>query len=968
MNNISCFDSNGNPLANFYQWDVNQELIIKGVDTSITEFHFCNRLSKMAQKVNGTVSDETIVVKIPNILLQQAETIVMYAYRNTEDKARTLHTIRIPVHPRPRPDGYYYEDNIEYIHWEELAEEAKDLLAEMRQCIEEAESIVDEWKEVEPDYIYIADMFYSKEDFLSYQFEKGKTYRFMLNCTNGLEDFIPGEYIGYAQGEGVLHFSYIHQTTKRYMLSGIGENRDIKTYYSTDQIYSPDSENAQSGKAIDEVISFINAGRFSSLNDLISYDFKFNKTYYFGTNCTINDVIPLGEYVGRYYFDIVKDYAILEFIAFIPDGKKYNVIIKDEECSVTVEESRHPVTDIGTLVDFSQFKTLSLEPNSVYTFDTQAIIASLIGYGSYIGCYYEVYDDSGSSTERCLRAINLINGEHWHISINAETATKISQKVTVIQEYLSNVTLEEVLPMFDEDRFANDNVRAFIRIGLDIHMLFENYYVSSPNSSRKEIHQTLKLYKYPEARLEAHKERIYDNHEGKWGEWVDIKNPTFATIDLRHHSGIGIDFDLRSYVNHIGTVYSSDDYEFWFESYNVDGNGPIVVDDVKAHIVQYKTYFNGPDAGKKFRRLYAPQPNPEDGVIWTDWEVYDEHGEKDFVNAGVFNSIDRLRVYKFTENKMYMFVLSGEAAANITEEQGAYIGRYYEHKEYIPEEDVYNVVGRYLEFTKTIQGGVVYTYNLDTFELDKENVKESVVDNSIVYIPDVFETLDNLCEYSFEEGKLYFFFVGRTITTTSGIDIYFGRYFGYYYSQDNSIELFNLTNPTSYVVDLDRKFAYSPLYDGVQIESELRTKLTVKHLTSAEYADNGDETLKQLIDCIGFVYDGDDYAYRYESYSTGGCGPTLLLPDGKTDHAKVIQYKTYFNGPNANKKYTRIGGIYSVGTGEFSDLFDTGELIEVTETKAVWTDWELYIEPTYVTKEYVDNLFNSLVNGNEVAY
>ena len=116
------------------------------------------------------------------------------------------------------------------------------------------------------------------------------------------------------------------------------------------------------------------------------------------------------------------------------------------------------------------------------------------------------------------------------------------------------------------------------------------------------------------------------------------------------------------------------------------------------------------------------------------------------------------------------------------------------------------------------------------------------------------------------------------------------------------------------------------------------------------------------------MYDGDDYAYRYESYSTGGCGPTLLLPDGKTDHAKVIQYKTYFNGPNANKKYTRIGGIYSVGTGEFSDLFDTGELIEVTETKAVWTDWELYIEPTYVTKEYVDNLFNSLVNGNEVAY
>lgn len=117
MSKIACYDSDGNLLKTLYQWDTNQVMTVKGLDTPpIPAFHFCNRLSNIALVVAPEVSGSDLSVKIPNVLLQQAEPIIAYVYQETEDEGyRTMHAIHIPVIPRPKPDDYEYEDNIDYI-------------------------------------------------------------------------------------------------------------------------------------------------------------------------------------------------------------------------------------------------------------------------------------------------------------------------------------------------------------------------------------------------------------------------------------------------------------------------------------------------------------------------------------------------------------------------------------------------------------------------------------------------------------------------------------------------------------------------------------------------------------------------------------------------------------------------------------------------------------------------------------
>ena len=114
---ITCYDSDNNLLKTLYQWDNNQTMKVSGITMPpMPSFHFCNRLSNIALVVTPEVSGSDLIVSIPNILLQQAEPIIAYVYQGTEgDGNRTMHTIHIPVIPRPKPDDYEYEENIEYL-------------------------------------------------------------------------------------------------------------------------------------------------------------------------------------------------------------------------------------------------------------------------------------------------------------------------------------------------------------------------------------------------------------------------------------------------------------------------------------------------------------------------------------------------------------------------------------------------------------------------------------------------------------------------------------------------------------------------------------------------------------------------------------------------------------------------------------------------------------------------------------
>ena len=130
---IICYDSDGNVLKSLYQWDNNQTITISGLDVSQAPvFHFSNRLNTLALVVAPTISGSSVTANVPNLLLQQAEPIICYVYQSTEqDGSRTAHVIRIPVIPRPKPDDYEYNENIDYVSVAMLQSRMSSLLAQI---------------------------------------------------------------------------------------------------------------------------------------------------------------------------------------------------------------------------------------------------------------------------------------------------------------------------------------------------------------------------------------------------------------------------------------------------------------------------------------------------------------------------------------------------------------------------------------------------------------------------------------------------------------------------------------------------------------------------------------------------------------------------------------------------------------------------------------------------------------------
>lgn len=114
MKQIIINDRNGNKLDRLYQWDSNQTMVVSGIETNpIPAFHFGNRFSRESITVTPIIVGSNIQVKIPNVLLECPETIIVYAYQDTEDlRDRTIYEYLIPVIPRQMPSDYAYFDNL----------------------------------------------------------------------------------------------------------------------------------------------------------------------------------------------------------------------------------------------------------------------------------------------------------------------------------------------------------------------------------------------------------------------------------------------------------------------------------------------------------------------------------------------------------------------------------------------------------------------------------------------------------------------------------------------------------------------------------------------------------------------------------------------------------------------------------------------------------------------------------------
>lgn len=102
------YDSSGNVLIRYYQWDVNQFITIKGIEAGCTmECHFAQVRGGVAYVVNPTASGEDFVVNVPNMLFQTPKNFYLFLYVDTPNNGqRTKYEYEIPVLYRPKPEAY----------------------------------------------------------------------------------------------------------------------------------------------------------------------------------------------------------------------------------------------------------------------------------------------------------------------------------------------------------------------------------------------------------------------------------------------------------------------------------------------------------------------------------------------------------------------------------------------------------------------------------------------------------------------------------------------------------------------------------------------------------------------------------------------------------------------------------------------------------------------------------------------
>ena len=142
MYEVPCLDLNGDTINKFYQWDVDQKIVInlEGCDVNYLknapEVHFCNSSRKEALVVRSTVSNhDTVTVDVPNVLLQEAYPLLVYVYltdANDSSSQKTILYSEIPVRKRAMPSDYLYVENISRVTAEMIKKEIEQTTLDAR--------------------------------------------------------------------------------------------------------------------------------------------------------------------------------------------------------------------------------------------------------------------------------------------------------------------------------------------------------------------------------------------------------------------------------------------------------------------------------------------------------------------------------------------------------------------------------------------------------------------------------------------------------------------------------------------------------------------------------------------------------------------------------------------------------------------------------------------------------------------
>ena len=150
MYEVPCLNLNGDTINRFYQWDIDQKIVIdlNGCDERYLqnppEVHFSNSSRKEALVVRSTVkysgddvvvqddsvatmhAGDIIIADVPNIILQEPYPLLVYVYLTDADDSSSQKTIlysEIPVRKRAKPSDYLYVENITRITAEMIKKE-----------------------------------------------------------------------------------------------------------------------------------------------------------------------------------------------------------------------------------------------------------------------------------------------------------------------------------------------------------------------------------------------------------------------------------------------------------------------------------------------------------------------------------------------------------------------------------------------------------------------------------------------------------------------------------------------------------------------------------------------------------------------------------------------------------------------------------------------------------------------------
>lgn len=114
MLDMLLYDKYGNAVPSMTQWDSNQTLYAVGMEyPSAPYFQFETVDIAEAISMHGVyMTDGSLAVVVPNILLMHSHTITIYIYLPQDGGGgKVVGKLLLPVKPRKRPSDYEYVDN-----------------------------------------------------------------------------------------------------------------------------------------------------------------------------------------------------------------------------------------------------------------------------------------------------------------------------------------------------------------------------------------------------------------------------------------------------------------------------------------------------------------------------------------------------------------------------------------------------------------------------------------------------------------------------------------------------------------------------------------------------------------------------------------------------------------------------------------------------------------------------------------